>query len=70
MASVSSSSDYSNFKKFINKEKCSEFFKSKEIRKTTNIEILMCFFHVIKNVKEYLKSIDEKSKQKFSHLKF
>ena len=37
MASVSSKSEFQFFQKFVNKEKCLEFFKSKEIRKTTQL---------------------------------
>jgi hypothetical protein len=31
-----------------------------------NLKILMCFFHVLKNVKEHLKDVDEKIKSEIA----
>ena len=48
--------------KYIMQDACGSSANGAEATFGPNIVILMCYFHVIKNVKEYLKSIDEKIK--------
>jgi hypothetical protein len=41
---------------------CGASFNAANSKLGPNIKILMCFFHVLKNVKEHLKGVDEKIK--------
>jgi hypothetical protein len=48
--------------KLLMMDACGASFNAANSKLGPNIKILMCFFHVLKNVKEHLKGVDEKIK--------